>query len=122
MKILVCEDDSMTQKAIEHKLNTEKFDVEIASDGEEAVKILDEQDIDLLITDLHMPKFDGLELINYIRNEKDKNIPIIMLTRVGVEETVLKAFELGADDYITKPFSPNELILRVKKVLLKVGK
>lgn len=122
MKILVCEDDIMTQKAIEHKLNAENFEVEKASDGKEALKILEDKEIDLLITDLHMPKLDGLELINYLRNEKKKNIPIIMLTRVGVEETVLKAFELGADDYITKPFSPNELILRVKKVLMKVNK
>jgi DNA-binding response OmpR family regulator len=122
MKILICEDDVMTQKAIEHKLNAENYDVEIASNGEEALKVIEEKNIDLLITDLHMPKVDGLELINYIRNEKKKDIPIIMLTRVGVEETVLKAFELGADDYITKPFSPSELILRVKKVLMKVSK
>lgn len=122
MKILVCEDDVMTQKAIEHKLNSENFDVVKAADGEEAVNVLENNNIDLIITDLHMPKLDGLELINYVRNEKNKNIPIIMLTRVGVEETVLRAFELGADDYVTKPFSPNELILRVKKVLLKVKK
>ncbi|MFW6327073.1 MAG: response regulator [Bacteroidota bacterium] len=121
MKILVCEDDTMTQKAIEHKLKNEGYTIVTASDGEMARSLLMEQQFDLMLTDLHMPKLNGLELIDIVRNELKLNLPIIMLTRVGVEETVLEAFQLGADDYITKPFRPDELSLRVKKMLLRIN-
>ena len=120
MKILICEDDTMTLKALEHKLKKEGYDIASASDGKAALDILKEnKDIDLLLTDLHMPVLSGLELINYVRGELKSNLPIIMLTRVGLEETVLHAFELGADDYITKPFNPEELAIRIKRLLLK---
>lgn len=119
MKILVCEDDTMTLKAIEHKLKQDDYEVITAHDGKVAKEKLASEKFDLILTDLHMPYISGLELISYIRNELKLNAPIIMLTRVGIEETVLQAFELGADDYITKPFSPAELTLRVKKMLLK---
>ena len=122
MKILICEDDTMTLKALEHRLSKENYDIVTAADGKAAHEILNNENIDFLLTDLHMPHLNGLELIEYVRNQLKKNIPIIMLTRVGVEDTVLKAFELGADDYITKPFSPDELSLRIKKAILKVGK
>ena len=122
MKILVCEDDTMTQKAIEHKLKNDGYTIVTASDGEVAMKLLADQNFDLMLTDFHMPKVNGIELISYIRNDLKKNLPIIMLTRVGVEEIVLQAFEMGADDYITKPFRPDELSLRVKKMLLKISK
>lgn len=120
MKILICEDDTMTLKALEHKLKKEGYDIVSASDGKAALEILKgNKDIDLLLTDLHMPVLSGLELINYVRGELKSNLPIIMLTRVGLEETVLHAFELGADDYITKPFNPEELAIRIKRLLLK---
>jgi DNA-binding response OmpR family regulator len=66
-----------------------------------------------------MPFTGGLELINMIRNELGKSTPIIVLSKVGSEETIIEAFKLGADDYLTKPFSPNELSIRVKRFLLK---
>ncbi len=119
MRILIVEDDSMTRKAIEHRIKMDGYDVLSAADGKEALEILKKEDIDFMITDLHMPHISGLELIKYVRAELKKHIPIVMLTRVGLEETVLLAFELGADDYITKPFSPTELSLRVKKALMR---
>ena len=119
MRILIVEDDSMTRKAIEHRIKMDGFDVISAVDGKDALDVLKRESVDFMITDLHMPHISGLELIKYVRNELKKNIPIIMLTRVGLEETVLLAFELGADDYITKPFSPTELSLRIKKALLR---
>jgi|ERR1035437_3780114 DNA-binding response OmpR family regulator len=120
MKILICEDDLMTLKALEHKLKNDGYDTITALDGKKAIDILSaDPEIDLLLTDLHMPLISGLELITHVRNEMKSNMPIVMLTRVGLEDTVLHAFELGADDYITKPFSPEELSLRIKRVLLK---
>lgn len=120
MKILICEDDLMTLKALEHKLKNEGYETITVHDGKQAIDLLKSQkDIDLLLTDLHMPQISGLELISYVRNEMKSHMPIVMLTRVGLEDTVLHAFELGADDYITKPFSPEELSLRIKRLLLK---
>lgn len=120
MKILICEDDLMTLKALEHKLKLEGYETITVHDGKQAIELLKAQkDIDLLLTDLHMPQISGLELISHVRNEMKSHMPIVMLTRVGLEDTVLHAFELGADDYITKPFSPEELSLRIKRLLLK---
>jgi two-component system, OmpR family, response regulator VicR len=120
MKVLICEDDLMTLKALEHKLRNEGYDTITVLDGKQAIEMLNSlKDIDLLLTDLHMPLISGLELISHVRNELKSNMPIVMLTRVGLEDTVLHAFELGADDYITKPFSPEELSLRIKRLLLK---
>lgn len=120
MKILICEDDLMTLKALEHKLKNEGYETITALDGKQAIEFLNNNlGIDLLLTDLHMPLTSGLELITHVRNVLKSNIPIIMLTRVGLEDTVLHAFELGADDYVTKPFSPEELSLRIKRVIMK---
>lgn len=120
MKILICEDDLMTLKALDHKLKNEGYETLTALDGKQAIDMLNSHpEIDLLLTDLHMPLISGLELITHVRNEMKSFMPIVMLTRVGLEDTVLHAFELGADDYITKPFSPEELSLRIKRLLLK---
>ena len=119
MKVLIVEDDSMTRKALEHRLKMDGFDVFSAIDGKQGAEKIKDNGFDIVLTDLHMPNFSGLDLIKYIRNDLKSNIPIIMVTRVGLEETVLTAFELGADDYITKPFSPDELSLRVKKAIMR---
>ena len=120
MKILICEDDLMTSKALEHKLKKEGYETVMALDGKKAIEILSsDPSIELLLTDLHMPLVSGLELIKHVRNVMKSYMPIVMLTRVGLEDTVLHAFELGADDYITKPFSPEELSLRIKRSFLK---
>ena len=119
MKILVCEDDYMVIKAIEHKLTREGYEVDIANDGRMAKEKLKSETYDLVITDLLMPFSGGLELINMMKNELKKETPIIVLSKVGNEETIIEAFKLGADDYLTKPFSPNELSIRVKRFLIK---
>jgi DNA-binding response OmpR family regulator len=120
MKILICEDDIMTMKALEHKLIREGYQTVTASDGKTAAEIIrGDRSIEFLLTDLHMPHINGLELIKIVRSELKSNIPIIMLTRVGIEDTVLQAFELGADDYMTKPFSPDELSIRIKKAVIR---
>jgi DNA-binding response OmpR family regulator len=120
MKILICEDDSMMLHAIDYKLKSEGYETYKAEDGVIAKDIIrNKGDIELVITDLLMPFVGGLEIIDYLKNDLQRDIPIIVLSRVGLEETVLKAFELGADDYIVKPFSPTELSLRVKRSISK---
>jgi len=118
-KILICEDDTMTLKALEHRLKKDGYEIVTAQNGKEASQLIRTEEFDLVLSDIHMPYITGLELIELIRNELKLHVPIVMVTRVGLEDTVLEAFELGADDYVTKPFSPDELSLRVKRAFLK---
>ncbi len=109
----------MMSKAIEHKLRSEDYTIDVAIDGNQACEKLDQFAYDLIMTDLLMPFVGGLEIINKIRNEQKLKTPIIVLSALGDEETIIEAFKLGADDYITKPFSPNELTVRVRRLLMK---
>ncbi len=118
MKILVCEDDVMMLKMIELKLKKDGHEVFTATDGKRGAALIKENVFELVITDLLMPFLSGLELINIIRTELNQTMPLIVLSSVKFEETILKAFELGADDYIVKPFSPNELSIRVKRLAM----
>lgn len=119
VRILVCEDDYMLLRTIEFKLKRDGYIVETAKDGKEASEKLQSQDFDLIITDLLMPYMNGQELIFMVRNDLKLQTPIIVLSKIGLEDTVLKAFDLGADDYVVKPFSPLELGVRVKKLISK---
>lgn len=121
MKILVAEDDIMMLKTLAFRLMKEGYDVISCADGKEALdKILSEKP-DIIITDIMMPYLTGLDLVNKVKIELGLKTPIIMLSAVGLEKTVIEAFELGADDFITKPFSPNELIVRIKRLLVKIN-
>jgi two-component system response regulator VicR len=120
MKILVCDDDESLVTMVRFKLSRENLgEVIKAMDGREAKVLLQKQDFDLVITDIHMPFHSGLEITAFIRNDLKKNTPIIVLSAEGLENTVLEAFEMGANDFITKPFSPAELAVRVKRILNK---
>jgi DNA-binding response OmpR family regulator len=117
MKILVAEDEPLMLMAIEAKLKNEGFEVIGAPDGREALKSLETSIPDLIITDILMPYTSGLELISIVKSNQNKKIPIIVLSGLGQEDTVMEAFQLGADDFITKPFNPTELSVRVKRLL-----
>jgi DNA-binding response OmpR family regulator len=119
MKILVAEDDSMLLKAIELKLEKEGYEMITTSDGRETIKEIIAQSPDMVITDLMMPYASGLEIVGMIRQQLKRKIPIIVLSAMEQEVVVMNAFDLGADDYITKPFSLNELVIRVKRLFNK---
>lgn len=110
--ILVCDDDKEIVKAIEIYLSKEGYNILKAYDGYEALEILKKNnDIQLIILDIMMPKLDGIETANIIR--KDKSIPIIMLSAKSEDYDKISGLNNGADDYVTKPFNPLELIARV---------
>ena len=113
--ILVVDDDKEIVGAIAKLLSLEGFSVEKAYDGLEAVRILREKDIQLIILDIMMPRLDGLSATIKIREEK--NIPIILLSAKAEDSDKIIGLSMGADDYVTKPFSPSELIARVKSQL-----
>ncbi|MBU1087729.1 MAG: response regulator transcription factor [Candidatus Omnitrophica bacterium] len=121
-KILVVEDDKHISKLVKYNLEKAGFDCNVSITGEDALAVLAHQSYDLVILDIMLPKIDGFETCRQIRQDnKLANIPIIMVTAKGEEVDKVVGFELGSDDYVVKPFSPRELILRVKAIL-KRGK
>ena len=114
-KILVVDDERVLVKGITFNLKNEGYQVETGYDGEEAVELAREGNFDLIILDLMMPKIDGLQACMRIR--EFSNVPVIMLTAKGEDADKIMGFECGADDYITKPFNPIEVIARVKSQL-----
>lgn len=114
-KILVVDDERVLVKGITFNLKNEGYQVETGYDGEEAVELAREGNFDLIILDLMMPKIDGLQACMRIR--EFSNVPVIMLTAKGEDADKIMGFECGADDYITKPFNPLELVARVKTQL-----
>lgn len=123
-KILVVDDEKNILELIRFNLELNQFNVVTAMDGEEAIALIKETaDIDLIILDLMLPNIDGIEVCRILkRNEKTKNIPIIMLTAKGTETDKIFGLETGADDYVTKPFSVKELTARVKAQLRRSDK
>ena len=117
MKILVAEDEPMLLKTIELKLKKEGYEVIASADGRDAIARFHEMDPDMVITDIMMPYASGLEIVSIVKKPGSKRIPVIMLSAMEQEKVVMEAFELGADDYITKPFSLNELVIRVKRLM-----
>ncbi|HOA98593.1 MAG TPA: response regulator transcription factor [Candidatus Atribacteria bacterium] len=113
--ILVVEDEESVRELLRLYLEKEGFQVELASDGEEALKKMSRISPDLVLLDLMLPKKDGWEVCREIR--KTSYVPIIMLTARGEEFDKVLGLELGADDYVAKPFSPRELVARIKAVL-----
>ena len=115
MNILVCDDDKEIVNAIEIYLRNEGYEVFKAYDGMEALQIVEKEDIHLILMDIMMPKLDGMRTTMKIREEK--NIPIIMLSAKSEDYDKITGLNVGADDYITKPFNPLELLARVKSQL-----
>ena len=111
-RILVVDDESQITRVLRTSLSAQRYDVRVASEGEAALEIMKDWTPDLVITDLQMPRMDGITLCREIRSRSD--VPIIVLSVKGDDPTKVKALDLGADDYVTKPFSMNELLARVR--------
>jgi DNA-binding response OmpR family regulator len=121
LKILVVDDESRMRKLVRDFLVKQGFEVIEAEDGEDALnKFYEQKDIALIILDVMMPKINGWDVCREIR--ESSKIPIIMLTAKGEENDELQGFEIGADEYISKPFSPKILVARVEAILRRAGK
>jgi DNA-binding response OmpR family regulator len=117
MKILIADDEMIMLKIIELRLKKDGHEVIVTSNGQEALEQIKLQDPDMIIADIMMPFTSGLEIVSEVKQSGlHRKVPIIILSSMGQENVVLEAFNLGADDYITKPFSPNELSMRVKRL------
>ena len=117
-RILVVEDEPDISALVAYQLAHAGFQVRTASTGREALRALDTETPDLVVLDLMLPEVSGTEILRAMRAGKEtRDVPVIVLKARGDEEDRLRGFELGADDYVSKPFSPKELVLRVKAVL-----
>jgi two-component system alkaline phosphatase synthesis response regulator PhoP len=117
-RVLVVDDDVKTVELVKLYLNRDGYRVLTAYDGEEALRLARESHPDLIVLDLMLPGIDGLEICRILRAESD--VPIIMLTAMTTDQDRLTGLDLGADDYVTKPFSPRELAARVRAVLRRL--
>jgi len=120
VRILVVEDEAKVASFIKRGLEEEHYAVDVASDGEEGVDMVDVYEYDLAILDIMLPKRDGLSVLSHIR-KKNNSMPVILLTAKDMLEDKVKGLDMGADDYLTKPFAFEELLARIR-ALLRRGK
>jgi DNA-binding response OmpR family regulator len=121
-QLVVADDDETIRSILRHKLRSEGFDLRVCEDGEEARDALDDPDAnpDVVILDIMMPRVQGSQVLRMIRRGElavDPAVPVLMLTSRGREDDVLEGLDSGADGYMTKPFSPAELLARIEKLL-----
>jgi DNA-binding response OmpR family regulator len=119
MRALIVDDDLVLADVIAFTLKREGFDVILAHDGQTALERWEREQPDVIVLDVNIPKVDGFQVCRQIREQDDT--PIILLTVRGEEDDILKGFEIGADDYVVKPFSPRQLVARTKAVLRRTG-
>ena len=116
-RVLIADDDVVVRDVVQRYLERDGLEVRVAGDGNEALRMLGTERIDLAVLDVMMPGPNGLSLCRTLRQSGDYSIPVILLTALGEEDDRIAGLEAGADDYLTKPFSPRELALRVRSVL-----
>lgn len=117
--VLLADDDDLLASLLNFRLKKAGFTVEHVVDGKEVKKYLSHTMPDIIVSDIMMPYFSGIELITHVRKELASQTPIIIISSAGNEENVLSAFELGANDFISKPVSPSELLVRIAREINK---
>jgi DNA-binding response OmpR family regulator len=121
-KIVLAEDNSVLSLLLKYKLEKEGYTLLMAKNGKEALELIELNNPKIILTDIMMPFVSGLEIISHVRNKLNLSTPIIVFSSSGQEEMVLNAFNIGATDFMSKPFSPNELIIRIKKLSFNTTK
>lgn len=117
MRIVLAEDNDILRKSLSFFLESKGFTVDQFSDGQEALDAIKENSYDLILTDINMPGGSGMEITQYVRETIGSNIPIIIFTSSGIEQTELDSFDIGANEFIAKPVSPAVLLVRINKLL-----
>ena len=121
-KILIVDDEEDILELVRYNLEREGYKTLCATSGEQALRLVDSNEVDLMVLDLMLPGINGLEVARRIkRDPKTTMLPIVMLTAKGEETDIVTGLELGADDYVTKPFSPKVLVARIRAVIRKNG-
>lgn len=117
MRVILAEDNDILRKSLSFFLTSKGFTVDQFSDGREALDAIETNTYDLILTDINMPGISGMEITQYVRQHINSDIPIIIFTSSGVEQTELDSFDLGANEFMAKPVSPAVLLVRINKLL-----
>lgn len=117
-KIVLAEDNSVLSLLLKFRLEKDGYNLLIAKNGKEAIELIETENPDLILTDIMMDYVSGLEIISHVRNKLKSKTPILVFSSSGQEEMVLNAFNLGANDFMSKPLSPKELSIRVRRLIL----
>ncbi|MDQ6469853.1 response regulator transcription factor [Flavobacterium sp. LHD-80] len=117
MRIVLAEDNDILRKSLSFFLESKGFTVDQFSDGKDALDAIEKNNYDIILTDINMPGISGMEITQYVRETLKSDIPIIILTSSGVEQTELDSFDIGANEFIAKPISPAVLLVRINKLL-----
>ena len=118
-RLLLAEDDELLAALLSFRLKKAGYEVIQCMDGKQMKEQLNLALPDVIVSDIMMPYFSGIELVEYVRKELASSIPIIIISSAGIEENVLSAFELGANDFLSKPVSPSELVVRLQREMSK---
>lgn len=120
-KILICEDEEILLTALKFRLQKQGYELFLAVDGNEARELIQNERPDLIVTDIDVPKISGMELITLVRNDMEMSVPIVIIAPLENENLILEAMQKGADDFVTKPFKPVELILRIRRIFQDIA-
>lgn len=116
-RILIADDDPLLRALLVHRLSAEGYQISVAQDGAEALRAIQDEQPDLVVLDALMPVMDGFEVLRRLKSTRISDAPVIMLTALKREQDVVGALQLGAADYLVKPFIPDELAERVRRLL-----
>jgi DNA-binding response OmpR family regulator len=117
MRVILAEDNDILRKSLSYFLESKGFTVDQFPDGKEALDAIESNSYDLILTDINMPGISGMEITQHVRQHINSDIPIIIFTSSGVEQTELDSFDIGANEFIAKPVSPAVLLVRINKLL-----
>ena len=117
MRIVLAEDNDILRKSLSFFLESKGYTIDQFSDGKDAPDAIETNSYDLILTDINMPGISGMEITQYVRQRLNSDIPVIILTSSGVEQTELDSFDIGANEFIAKPVSPAVLLVRINKLL-----
>jgi DNA-binding response OmpR family regulator len=117
MKILICEDNQLALRAMSVVLEREGYDPVTVNDGNKAIEMLRKTDFSLVIVDIHLPYHSGLELIRFLRTDLKKKTPVLIVSAFSDQQMQRQASDMGVSGYITKPFDPDELIMKIRSVI-----
>ena len=117
MKILICEDNQLALRAMSVVLEREGYDPVTVNDGNKAIEMLRKTDFSLVIVDIHFPYHSGLELIRFLRTDLKKKTPVLIVSAFSDQQMQRQASDMGVSGYITKPFDPEELIMKIRSVI-----
>lgn len=115
-KILICEDEEILLTALKFRLQKQGYELLLASNGQQAKTMIQSEKPNLIVTDIDVPKISGMELIRLVRNDMAMDVPIVIIAPLENEGLILEAMQSGADDFVTKPFKPVELVLRIRRI------